>query len=56
MAFLLQLRFRVALAVQAVCVLVAASRAAHVCALCCSPFMSPAFCLFKAWATQVCWP
>ena len=51
----LQLRFRMLVIVQALCVIVAASNAAHVCSVCCSTFMSPTFCLLKAWATQVRW-
>lgn len=50
---LLQVRFQAVIIVQALCVLVAASNAARVCAVCCSTFMSPSFCLLKAWATQV---
>ena len=50
---LAQVRARTALAVQAVCVAVAASNAAAVCATCCAPLLSPAYCLLKAYATQV---
>lgn len=54
-AVLVQLRFRTALLVQAVCVVLAMSNATTVCANCCSSFMSPTFCFFKALTTQASW-
>ncbi|EIE22695.1 hypothetical protein COCSUDRAFT_63833 [Coccomyxa subellipsoidea C-169] len=51
-AVMFAVRFRTALLVQAVCVVIAASNAAAVCSSCCSSFMGPTFCLLKALATQ----
>jgi hypothetical protein len=48
-----QVRVRTALAVQALCVIIAASRAAAVCASCCMITSPPAACLLKALAAQV---
>ncbi|BDA45728.1 hypothetical protein COCOBI_07-5150 [Coccomyxa sp. Obi] len=51
-AIMFAVRFRTALLVQAVCVVIAASNAGAVCSSCCSTFMAPTFCLLKALATQ----